>query len=107
MSDHRITQGENRLNFSCRNGKFGTNINRGMSHSPSETPGSVLPEPLAWGVGGYTLWLEHVEDLSDPDAQWYWLMWYDLEGRPILPGSGIFNRDQLARMASQLMRFIP
>ena len=55
---------------------------------------------------GYSLWLEHVEEISTKDEV-YWLMWYDGNGMPTIPMSGIFDKDELSEMTKQLASFVP
>jgi hypothetical protein len=71
--------------------------------------GSVTGEPLIHTSDGYTLWLEHVDstDVNGGGDQLYWVMWYEPNGVPTIPLSGVFDRDQLTEMVRQLMQFIP
>lgn len=95
-----------RIPFSCENRKFMTNITKGEPHSPcSSTLGNVLDTPLI-DYGGYSLWLEHVTE-KESGGEIYWLMWYDQEGRPTIPLSGVFGRDDLETMVGRLARFVP
>jgi len=100
-----IDEHRNRINYSCKNRRFSTNTNKGYQHGQSPTKGSVFPTPLI-NHEGYTLWLEHVEDI-DSGAEVYWLMWYDPDGTPTIPMSGIFDKLELAEMSKQLTGFVP
>jgi hypothetical protein len=103
--DHRIDQDGHRLDYTCANRRYRTNINMGESHGEyTATRGSVLREPLADG-DGYSLWLEHVTE--DSGDEHYWLMWYDSRGFPTIPLSGILDRDDIANMQRLLASFIP
>ena len=95
-----------RVPYSCENKRFRTNVNIGRRHGAALTRGSVTGDALI-GSGGYTLWLEHVEEIGDPQAEWYWLMWYDPSGVPTVPLSSVFTRAQLADMVRELMQFVP
>src|ERR1700680_3423857 len=101
--DSRINASTNPVPFSCDNYGFQTDITRGHTHTPSETNGSVVAQPLIRKNDGYTLWLEYVADKRDPQADWFWLMWYDGEGKPTMPMSAVFDRQQLGGMVDQLI----
>lgn len=106
--DHRIVNANGqRLPFTCENSGYRTNLEKGVPHgSMSQNRGSVFPAPLV-DHGGWSLWLEHVEDTRDA-TEVYWLMWYDhRDGRPTIPLSGVFSRAELANMISQLAAFLP
>lgn len=105
--DHRIrdTSGQ-AVSYSCENRRYRTDIAKGEPHSPlSQSRGSVFPSPLVQ-CDGYSLWLEHVQG-PETEAEVYWLMWYDPDGVPTIPSSGIFGRTELSRMLEQLARFVP
>jgi hypothetical protein len=106
--DCRVTDSNGSpLNFTCENGRFKTNLEKGVSHGPSQAMGSVFPTPLVLvSHSSYTLWLEHVVEKETGD-ECYWLMWYDASGKPTIPMSGIFHKDQLADMTRQLASFVP
>lgn len=105
--DSRITGEDNQpIAFTCRNRRFETNIRKGEPHKPfADTLGSVFPEPLI-DHDGYTLWIEHVWE-PETDAEYYWLMWYNPEGIPTIPLSGVFDRTDLEAMVSRLARLVP
>lgn len=105
--DHRIVNPNGTpVLFSCENRRFRTNLLKGFSHMPySETPGSVLQNSLI-DSNGYTLWLEHVIDKAS-NEEIYWLMWYDPDGKPTIPMSGVFGKVDLEQMVAQLTRFVP
>ena len=103
--DHRIEQDGQRLGYTCANSRFRTNINRGHNHGQhSAIRGNVFDRPLV-DSGGYSLWLEHV--ISKIDEEYYWLMWYDGEGIPTIPMSGILSRNDIANMEALFASFIP
>src|SRR2546426_8706655 len=103
--DHRLTTpAGGRIDFSCDNYGYRTNVNKGVAHGTSPTRGSVFPTPLV-NHSGFTLWLEHVEEKGS-GQEVYWLMWYDGNGVPTIPMSGIFDRNELAEMSRQLAQFI-
>jgi hypothetical protein len=104
--DARIGAPNNPVDFSCRNRKFQTNIERGFADTPSQTRGSAIPAPLVQN-NGWTLWLEYVSELEDPDTTWFWLMWYAPDGLPTIPLSGVFDRNHLADMIRQLVEQEP
>lgn len=97
----------NRLNgapYTCRNSRFWTDITKGHCHGHGQVRGSVFDSPLVEG-DGYSLWLEYVEDR---DGGWepFWLMWYDSEGNPTIPMSGVFDQSQMRAMVEKLASFI-
>lgn len=105
--DHRILESSGRrVSFSCKNRRYRTNIAKGVAHSPlSQTLGSVFPAPLIQH-NGHSLWLEHVEEI-ETSTELYWLMWYDSQGLPTIPLSGVFDRVELSAMVSRLTDFVP
>lgn len=105
MADHRLERDGQRLNYSCANYRFRTDVTRGQAHGRySANRGSVFDTPLA-DNGEHTLWLEHV--ISNDGERYYWLMWYDREGKPTIPMSGILDRDHITNMQVLLARLIP
>ncbi len=104
-NDHRLTDASGqRLNYSCGNKGYQTNVNKGFRHGRSMTRGSVLRVPLI--DHDYSLWLEHVQEIKTGE-EFYWLMWYDNSGIPTIPMSGIFDKEELAEMSKQLASFVP
>ena len=94
-----------RLDYTCQNKRFRTDIEQGYSHGPARTKGSVFEVPLI-DRDGYSLRLEHVEEIETGN-KYYWLMWYDQEGKPTIPMSGIFDKDELVEMAKNFASFVP
>ncbi len=90
--------------YTCRNKRFQTDLSNGEPHGVGNAAGSVFDEPLIES-DGYSLWLEYVVDHKFGD-KCFWLMWYDVNGEPTIPLSGIFNLDQLREMNSRLASFI-
>ncbi len=106
--DHRITIGGVPWSYSCENRGFRTDRAAGQPHGRhSNTLGSVTGQPLVQTPEGATLWLEHGEEVKNPSQKSYWLMWYDPTGIPTIPLSGVFDRNELGRLAQQLMQFVP
>ena len=104
--DYRIHIDDRVIPYSCENRRFRTNIQKGREHAPlANTKGSVLRSALL-DRDGYSLWLEHVVEI-DTAAELYWLMWYDSNGQPTIPLSGVLNRAELSHMVGQLMDFVP
>jgi hypothetical protein len=93
--------------FSCENRRFHTNLSKGVSHGHSApTRGSVLGAALI-SHGGFSLWLEHVSEKGSA-IELYWLMWYDdADGKPTIPLSGVFSKDELKTMMERLVEFTP
>jgi hypothetical protein len=107
MAEHRIMQAGIPTPFTCTNYRFETNIQKGEPHGNSATLGSVFRDPLIQNADGYSLWLEHAIQ-KDTRDEYYWLMWYDQQGKPTIPMSGIFARCDLEQMAGRLARdFLP
>ena len=106
--DFRIEQNNERINYTCENNRFRTNITKGEPHGEHRIRGSVFAEPLAriQAEGEYSLWLEHVIPKNDPDDECYWLMWYK-DGCPTVTGSSILHRDDIANMQRLFATFIP
>jgi hypothetical protein len=102
--DHRIEQNGQRLNFTCANFQYRTDIDKGQAHGQCPNRGSVFTEPLV-DSEGYSLWLEHLLDRED--REYYWLMWYDFSGVPTMPMSARLNRDDIANMQRLFASFIP
>ncbi len=104
--DHRLDSNGQRLDYTCGNRKFWTNVNLGVPHIPGQQHrGSVFGEPLTID-GEYSLWLEHVTFKDNPNDQCYWLMWYK-DGIPNMPGSCILHRADIANMSRLLASFVP
>jgi hypothetical protein len=94
----------NRLNgtpFTCANRNYRTDLSQGHSHGPGNALGSVIPRAL-YTDPTQSLWVEHVIGRREPGEQIFWLMWYDESGNPLIPLSGVFDRNGLARIASAL-----
>jgi hypothetical protein len=95
-----------RIPFTCENRAFTTNIAKGHSHGPLLAQlGSVFDRPLIHASSGYSLWLEHVLEKDNRDEM-YWLMWYDPDGMPSIPLSGVFTNSDLQQMVSLLAGLI-
>ncbi|HUZ72960.1 MAG TPA: hypothetical protein VMU87_08235 [Stellaceae bacterium] len=103
-TDHRIDQNGQRLNFTCENRRYLTDINKGKPHGAGFAKGSVFDSSLITH-GSYTLWLEHVLE-KGTGAETYWLMWYD-GGRPTIPLSGVLDKSEIQEMSRQLASFVP
>jgi hypothetical protein len=104
--DHRMAdEAGNRLEHTCQNRRFRTDIEQGFSRGVRGTRGSVFKKPLI-DRDGYSLWLEHVEE-TETGNKYYWLMWYDQDGKPTIPLSGIFDKDELVEMAKNFASFVP
>lgn len=100
MSDNRILANGNRLNFTCENKRFKTDIDLGYEHHAGDGyKGSVTDEPL-YEDGG-SLWIEHVLDKSNGN-KCFWFMWYDQNGQTILPMSSVFDKDDLQEMIKKI-----
>jgi hypothetical protein len=56
--------------------------------------------------GDYSLWLEHVAEKGG-GRELYWLMWYNGQGVPLIPASGVFGKSDLATMHARLTEFVP
>ena len=107
-NDFRIEQNGQRIDYTCANYSYRTNITKGEPHGEHPTLGSVFAEPLAGSQaeGEFSLWLEHVIPNDDPDHECYWLMWYE-DGSPTVTGSSILHRDAIANMQRLFATFIP
>lgn len=101
-----VDDGGRPIPFTCQNYGFETNIEKGEPHRPnSNVRGSVFAEPLI-DHDGYSLWIEHVRE-RQAGGECYWLMWYDNEGIPTIPLSGVFDRGDLESMVARLARLVP
>lgn len=98
---------KHRLNgqaFTCSNYRFDTKTNAGKPHGAGQASGSVFDTALVTHPGGYSLWLEHVTDKQGgPDV--FWLMWYDQNGDPTIPASGVLDLQQLRDVAKGLIDY--
>lgn len=83
--DHRIISNGKRIDFSCENTRYKTDLSK---HVADGRPGSVLPFAL-YSSGEYSLWLEHVIEKKN-SKHVYWLMWYK-NGIPTIPMSGVLD----------------
>lgn len=101
MADKDRLEGQQ---FTCSNRRFHTNTEKGESHGLGKVRGSVFGEPLV-SSDGYTLWLEHVIDKAR-QSETFWLMWYNADGSPTIPASGVISTDKIKEMARRLMTFI-
>lgn len=105
MPDHRISgPGGQRLDYTCANRRFRTNLTKGHPHGGTQAGGSVFPGPLVQH-GSYSLWLEHVEEIGTGD-DYYWFMWYDA-GQPTIPLSGVMTKPEIAELVKQIADFVP
>jgi hypothetical protein len=96
----------NGIAYTCRNRRYQTNIGRNGSHphGAGQAMGSVFPHWLV-NHNGYSLWLEHVFEPTT-GAEWFWLMWYDPNGDPTIPLSGVFDAADIQEMVGRLASFI-
>jgi hypothetical protein len=90
--------------FTCRNGRFQTDLRQGHPRGPAQATGSVLPQALL-SLPDASLWLEYVEDHKN-GGEMFWLMWYDAAGEPTVPSSSVFDTDELQTMIAQLSSFM-
>ena len=104
MIDHRILDptSNSRLNYTCENAGFKTDITQGHPHGAGQAQGSVYDDALLWS-NGWSLWLEYVVD-KRTNGQVFWLMWYKPGGMPTIPLSGIFSRANFEEMIGRLTR---
>ena len=95
---------KHRLNdqpFTCHNRNYQTDIRRGYPHGVGNAKGSVFPDALV--NTGHSLWLEYVTGVED---EVFWLMWYDPNGSPTIPLSGIFHSQDIQTISRGLASFI-
>jgi hypothetical protein len=105
MSDHRIIQNERRINFTCTNRGFETNLQKGKTHARRRAKGSVFRSPLVTTDDRYTLWLEHAIN-QRTRQQTYWLMWYDPNGVPTIPASSVIDATEIRELGKRLCDFV-
>jgi hypothetical protein len=103
MADHRIEGPKGRMNFTCENKGFMTDVKRGFPHGKGNAKGSVFPEPL-FDNGQYSLWLEHVLNRDD-NSECFWLMWYQ-KGQSTIAASGVFSKSDILNVGRKLLDFI-
>lgn len=101
-SDHRIRAADGQvIPFTCENRRYMTDVTAGLPHAPNgEALGSVLEGSL-FDFGNASIWLEHVIERATGE-KCYWLMWYDSDGRPTIPLSGVFDHGDIERAAQAL-----
>jgi hypothetical protein len=105
-ADHRIEDVDGRrLDYTCENSKFLTNIQMGQPHREGQRHGGSVFQGALAEDDEYSLWLEHVRN-KQTGERCYWLMWYR-DGRPTIPLSGVLGRDDIPRMAALLASFVP
>jgi hypothetical protein len=61
--------------------------------------GSIFDEALLRASNNQSLWLEYVTD-KQGNSETFWLMWYDAEGDPSIPMSGVVSLDQIKEMSA-------
>jgi hypothetical protein len=97
----RITDKDgNKLNFTCQNSKYKTDINKGLEHEKGGSKGSVTSEAL-FKSEGYSLWLEYVVNVHDEDEQCYWFMYYK-DGLPIMPMSAVIDEETITKVINNI-----
>ena len=101
-ADHRIQAPDgSRIPFTCENRRYVTDLAEGFPHSPrGEARGSTIKGPL-FDFGDASIWLESVVEKASGE-KCFWLMWYDSNGRPIIPLSGVFSQSDIERAAQAL-----
>lgn len=98
-ANHRL----NGQPYTCSNKRFETNVAKGHPHGPGQASGSVFAQALAGAAP--SLWLEHVTDkLEGRDT--FWLMWYDHQGNPTIPLSGVLDAPDIQEVSRRLASFI-
>jgi len=95
---------EGAVAFTNTNSRYETNTKKGHPHGDGKPEGSVFKEPIF--IDGDSLWLEHVIDIKTGRDDLYWLMWYDVHGRPTTKVSGILSRDDLKALSRNLSSFL-
>lgn len=105
--DHRIERDGRRLDYTCENRRFRTDTTKGHTHGEQPTRGSVFSQALAGSQepDQFSLWLEHVVAVNDPDDECYWLMWYQ-NGFPTVPLSSILHREDIVNMERLFASFL-
>ncbi len=96
---------KDRLNvqaYTCANRRYRTNTDKGHPHGTGQAKGSVFPQALV--NTGYSLWLEHVTGAEGEEV--FWLMWYDGQGSPTIPMSGVFDGPDIQTISRGLASFI-
>jgi len=105
MGKQIIEDGEEQK-YTLENYGFRTDTSKGKAHGAGNVRGSVFTEALFTGEQNDSVWLEHVIGKGDGKAL-YWLVWYDSEGKPKIPLSAVFGREQLAEMVKRIAEFVP
>jgi hypothetical protein len=105
MGKQIIVDGEAQK-YTLENYGFRTDTSKGKPHGIGNALGSVFSEPLFTGDQNDSVWLEHVVGKGDGKAL-YWLVWYDSEGKPKIPLSAIFGKEQLVEMSKRIAEFVP
>ena len=93
-----------RIDYTCENARFKTDITQGYPHGPQAgaARGSVYADALLQS-NGWSLWLEYVADKRG-GAGVFWLMWYEPNGKPTMPMSAVFSRADFEEMIGRLAR---
>ena len=95
--------------FSMENRRYATNSKKGEPHLPGQPAGSVFPGPVCEAdADGNNTWLEYVADKQNAEAELFWFVIYDKDGRPTpMNVSPIFTRTDLGTMLSRFAVLIP
>ena len=91
--------------YTCSNDRFETDVRRGRRHGPRQARGAVFPQALLRNTRGYSLWLEHVIE-KKTRKRVFWLMWYDRQGSPTIPLSGILGAQDIREIVKRLADLI-
>jgi hypothetical protein len=104
MNDSRIERNGTKLDFTCKNKRFATDLESGYKHvSGHGYKGSATPGAL-YNDDEYSLWLEHVVDLRN-GHKCYWLMWYK-GGLPTIPMSGVLDKEDILEIIPNIKQYI-
>jgi len=94
--DYRIPKDNNgtKLDFTCENHGYKTDITMGSNKGRKGSPGSALRSSLVEHTDGRSLWLEYVKGkvANNKKEQLFWFIWYDKDGKPTMNGGTVFSR---------------
>lgn len=99
MPGKNLTVNTESVAFTCKNALFQTNISKPLN---TFYPGSVTQKPIYEDRNGKTLLLERV--IHNNGEKYYWFMWYQKDGLPLIPLSGVIDEDHILEVIKNISK---
>lgn len=99
MPGKRIEISGSPVPFTCENSKFRTDLS--IPPKNPKFPGSVTENPIY--EDDQILLLERVENIGNGN-KCFWFMWYDYNGIPVMPMSGVIDADDIAEVIRNISK---